>query len=725
MRSKLFRKTMLSYTAILAIPIVVFCAILYRQISRENQNALKTHYEERVYNLSGIMDRVFFDAASLGDRLLSTNWVKRIRSGSPIIGRYFDSIRMQDISQELLVHAASLGIVDDIAVLLPQKEEAVTSYGWGLLSEMLRGCGIDSEDGQNALIRLTNGSLHFQMLNAGQSGILPDSNTMLILQNLDVAGTSRAVLLLTVKKATMDSYLEKLKFGDLLSFSILQEDQAIYRFESVDYSDSPEGKAFSADIPSSVFGWSYQIQLKRAASSGFFETFAILFMALVVSCCIGALAAYLLASLSYKPIQTLVTKIGGDRQMPEFQSIASCFDRLTREKETLNNLLIQYQDAARNNMLVNLLHGYFANENIRQLLDKTHLDYDNRQYFTVVVFCCLEAGNKDCFAIYLNIKAGLMAEKASFELIENPGTAITAILSFSEPRDIQEIKRAADDLTVYIQDKTGLMLCAFCGTMEQGLIGISKSYQYAKEQSASLAFLAGQDSSAGEFRCYYPTDWELQFVNNLKLGNADPALKILKELKKENDSRNLSAARQVKLVSMIFDTVLRVMDELNIDYAESSEFFEKYVGHAGKEKQWEYLMNLTRKICSRTSYFDSGSTKETGNKILSYVDSNYFRSDLSLKELGDQMNLSVSAVSRIFKSTVKINFYDYLCRIRMDKAKELLLNTDESVAKISRRVGYENELSFKRAFLRYEGIRPKEYRQQKETKTQKSACGQE
>lgn len=60
---------------------------------------------------------------------------------------------------------------------------------------------------------------------------------------------------------------------------------------------------------------------------------------------------------------------------------------------------------------------------------------------------------------------------------------------------------------------------------------------------------------------------------------------------------------------------------------------------------------------------------------------------------------------------MKINFYDYLCRIRMEKAKEYLRTMDAPIAEVARRVGYENELSFKRAFVRYEGIKPREYRQ--------------
>ena len=116
-KSKLFRRMVLSYFAILAIPIVIFCSLFYSQIQRENREWEQKVYQESVSNIVSVADRKFFDITSLGDRLLASNWLQRVRSDSDIITRYFDATRMNDISHELLVHAASLGVADDLAVL--------------------------------------------------------------------------------------------------------------------------------------------------------------------------------------------------------------------------------------------------------------------------------------------------------------------------------------------------------------------------------------------------------------------------------------------------------------------------------------------------------------------------------------------------------------------------------------------------------------------------------
>lgn len=374
-------------------------------------------------------------------------------------------------------------------------------------------------------------------------------------------------------------------------------------------------------------------------------------------------------------------------------------------------MVSRYENSARQNLLFNLLHGCFDSHEVEEQMAKLQVPYEDSQYFTVLVFRCPEARGEKRFTLFLHLKAALLAEKLHFDLMETLDEDLVAILTFPESGGRKAAKELAEKLPRYVAEKMNVPLQVSCGSEERGILGISKSYQSAKERSNSLQFSGGAQRHLPASRCYYPTDWELQLVNNLKLGNAEPAGRILKELRLENDRRNLSPAQQMKVVTMVFDTLLRLMSELEMDTAAASDFLEEDFAQSNSDKQWEYLTELALRICGRASYSNGGRSESTGQQILRYVDANYENPDLSLQVLADQMGLSVSAISRIFKSAVKINFVDYLCRIRMEKAKEYLRGSDAPIAEVARQVGYENELSFKRAFVRYEGIRPKEYRE--------------
>jgi AraC-like DNA-binding protein len=99
-----------------------------------------------------------------------------------------------------------------------------------------------------------------------------------------------------------------------------------------------------------------------------------------------------------------------------------------------------------------------------------------------------------------------------------------------------------------------------------------------------------------------------------------------------------------------------------------------------------------------------------------YIQQNYARS-FSLVELSETIGVSRSYLSRIFKMDTGISLWEYLNRFRIQKAKELLLLTDESITAIAADVGYEDISYFSRVFREIAGCSPRAFRQQAKTST--------
>lgn len=53
---------------------------------------------------------------------------------------------------------------------------------------------------------------------------------------------------------------------------------------------------------------------------------------------------------------------------------------------------------------------------------------------------------------------------------------------------------------------------------------------------------------------------------------------------------------------------------------------------------------------------------------------------------------------------------EYLTELRMLEAQQLLSETDKSIAEIAEEVGYTDDKYFSRAFKKYSGLKPKDYR---------------
>ena len=82
----------------------------------------------------------------------------------------------------------------------------------------------------------------------------------------------------------------------------------------------------------------------------------------------------------------------------------------------------------------------------------------------------------------------------------------------------------------------------------------------------------------------------------------------------------------------------------------------------------------------------------------------------TIEAAAERATMSRSGFARKFKETLEMSFFDYLTRLRMRNARELLSTTTLRVGDIGERVGYQSELSFVKAFKKIHGVTPRAYR---------------
>lgn len=95
-------------------------------------------------------------------------------------------------------------------------------------------------------------------------------------------------------------------------------------------------------------------------------------------------------------------------------------------------------------------------------------------------------------------------------------------------------------------------------------------------------------------------------------------------------------------------------------------------------------------------------------KILSSIDADLPHA--SLQHLADSVQMNPVYLSRLFKEKTGINFSDYLLKKKMETAALILKETDYSIYEISEMTGYSNDKNFSRAFKKFYGIPPANYR---------------
>jgi AraC-like DNA-binding protein len=83
----------------------------------------------------------------------------------------------------------------------------------------------------------------------------------------------------------------------------------------------------------------------------------------------------------------------------------------------------------------------------------------------------------------------------------------------------------------------------------------------------------------------------------------------------------------------------------------------------------------------------------------------------TIERAANAASMSRSGFARKFKELLDMNFFDYLTRLRMRNARELLTTTSLRVADIGEHVGYQSELSFVKAFKKLHDVTPRRWRQ--------------
>jgi len=114
----------------------------------------------------------------------------------------------------------------------------------------------------------------------------------------------------------------------------------------------------------------------------------------------------------------------------------------------------------------------------------------------------------------------------------------------------------------------------------------------------------------------------------------------------------------------------------------------------------EYIRNL------RSAHVDQRDML----RAMEYIRANYDK-DISMTMVSNHVSLNYSYFSQAFKEYAGMSFVQYLKKLRIDKAKELLATTDLKVMEIGERAGFENTKHFNRVFRDEVGVAPLEYRQ--------------
>lgn len=379
-----------------------------------------------------------------------------------------------------------------------------------------------------------------------------------------------------------------------------------------------------------------------------------------------------------------------------------------------NNQMKEYIDVFKKYQLNYLLLNSTLNEKeLNNILKLINLPILKSKFYMAVVEKVEKSNNEDILMDVSRILNEFKDIDGQELFVFNDMKYNTVVLSHSVD--------AFDYMRKYFRDNN---VCKYCITMYDSLINIYdienvyrilkniSYYRFISRDENSIVYSYYQNRSEAyklpidKINLLYSLlgEAEDEKIDNLvaEILNFDEISKLhinyFLELYEELNKQLIASIKKKYFYQQNFD--LGKYNRLeNID--NYSSFYEYYHDFKG------YIKYINKYIGSiKEVYHD----KKNMDKAVEYINKNYDK-DINLSMVSNFVSLNYSYFSQIFKEYTGESFVNYIKKIRIEKAKELLKDSPYKVYEIGEKVGYEDTKQFTKIFRKIVGISPKEYRE--------------
>lgn len=378
-------------------------------------------------------------------------------------------------------------------------------------------------------------------------------------------------------------------------------------------------------------------------------------------------------------------------------------------KEKINRLLPMVENEMTRSFLLEEINNYKREE----LVDLLNISFNN-VFSMIITFHGIEIE----LNLYEQLKNKIKQMCQCLVSLQSNNQIVLFVLDGEQPSKNNTTIRTygftlARKITNYINNNLGLQCFIAIGGYYNNLDQVHLSYQQAllatRKVNSKNPIVHYQDIEVINFNSSkYPLELEKKLTESIRLLDQKRTIDIFKNYFDEIAKQTESIDEVRQLLTELFIIITRVGLELGISYNDlpTLTVFENiktydqlYEIAVVKIKQFYLFLEEKRKI-KNIPLIEKAKTYTMNN----------FDKEITLEMISDHVQLSSYYVSKLFKEEYGITFKDYLTKLRVDKAKELMAKTDLSVKEICYQVGYNDPNYFSRVFKKITGQSPSEFK---------------
>lgn len=301
-------------------------------------------------------------------------------------------------------------------------------------------------------------------------------------------------------------------------------------------------------------------------------------------------------------------------------------------------------------------------------------------------------------------------EHLTFLTFESPKVA-TCLLSQDDddPVDVRALFTHAYET---LRDNFGFDVAFYVGVSCDQLEKISQSFSTAEwlmrvSQHNEWLSMAENDGSCADLQSVVSPEEEKKLENYVMTGEKEALEKTLDEIYRRNFVKsNIQGFNR----QFLYCRLVGVLAACGASLSEKADAPERLMQMDG-ETFFDWLSVRFAGCCERAQSKNHQRSQRLVDDVCAYIETHYEHYDLSLNSLAVYFGITGNYLSGLFKKQCGTNFSNYLEKVRISHAEEMLTVSDMTIDEIAQKVGYTSSDSFRRAFRRVRGISPSQFRE--------------
>lgn len=309
---------------------------------------------------------------------------------------------------------------------------------------------------------------------------------------------------------------------------------------------------------------------------------------------------------------------------------------------------------------------------------------------------------------------------ATADLGEDRGAIIIQAAEL-ELDKVEAYRQYSERLQAAVSQYLKLSITVSSSMTGMGIQSVHSLCQQAAEASFSRVFsgpgsyIDSETVEQNKAKPYeYPLHKEKQMIDELMLGRLPEVKRLFSEIMEATVNYSyISYQLAISHVTFALQNAIRTIRQHSSAAEELSIPSHQLYTHV----QVETLEELTKRYMALFDLLEKYMEDKKKNRqddlpgrIKRFIDEHYADQNLSLETLADEAGMSATYIGRVFKQHTFQTILGYIQEVRMNKVRELLIQTDDSIGDIAERTGFSNNPYFYKAFKKHNGVTPAEYR---------------